>query len=390
MPFIKSLQSINGPSMKTMLAVVLAVFVPGCSATTDSPEVTLEKANMLADRGRFDDAIPVYTKALELFPQRADVYFRRGVCYENIDLPEKALLDYSKCLELDPQFTDAINNKGVILAKLGRFADAIHEFTLLVNQYPENALARRNRGLCHHDLGQFDAAIADYNKAIELVPDDAQSWFQLGNVYLEQEKLEEAINSYNKAISLDAEFSKAWMNRGVAKYSLGQKPEALADLQQARLLNDNIVIPGIDWANAASEADVVVVAKPVIPELKADDWEACMALAKHELLDRNFASISVQIAYADLRCGILDADKDGTHRQIVVGVKRDPSATDVDLPAATSNTSPLPTSLLLLVYKPAADDPADGTLEVASFTENWNPATTTSKPVLLNVSLPVE
>ena len=89
-------------------------------------------------------------------PDREDILFERGLCYERIGLDKKALADYDAALKLDPQYSDALNNKGVILARTERFEEAIEVFTELVNQFPDDSVALRNRGLCRFDLGQFD------------------------------------------------------------------------------------------------------------------------------------------------------------------------------------------------------------------------------------------
>ena len=166
--------------------------VSGCSVNSDSPEVILEKANIMSDRGRYEDAIPLYTQAAKGFPDRAHIYYRRGVCYENLQQPDllpRALEDYSKCLESQPSHLDSLNNMGVVLAKLERYEDAAEAFTGLIRQQPDNVLALRNRGLCHHDLGNFDEALADYTATVTLAPQEAENWFQRGNVYLQQGQL---------------------------------------------------------------------------------------------------------------------------------------------------------------------------------------------------------
>ncbi len=377
-------------TIRTLLiltSLVIATAVSGCTASSDSPEVTLEKANILADRGQYDDAIPVYTKAIEAFPDRADVYYKRGICYENLKLHGRALEDYASCLQLDPENTDAINNKGVVLAQIGKFEEAALEFSLLVNQFPDNVLARRNRGLCQHDLGKFDEAIVDYNMAIELDAEDPHSWFQLGNVFLEQNKLAEAVSNYDKAIELDADYAKAWMNRGVAKYNLGQKKEALDDLQQARRLNDNIVIPGIDWAETTPASDVVVVARPAIPADADADWNSCLAFAKRELLDRNFTEVSVASAFPDQRCGLLDAIKDGQRQQVYIGVTNAGDSTHIALPAVTGPDPATSRCLLVMEFTKTAGDEASESFTVRSFVEDWRLLGQTATPILINVEL---
>ncbi|MFY9252930.1 MAG: tetratricopeptide repeat protein [Fuerstiella sp.] len=389
---IRIATSVNRLLTMLLLATTLVgtISFVGCTASTDSPEITFEKAKMFADRGKHDDAILAYTAALEAFPDRADVYYLRGVSYENLQLPEKALEDYSTCLKLDPSRSDAINNKGVVLAQLERFDEAIQEFTLLVNEFPEDALARRNRGLCLHDLGKFDEAVLDYKKAIELAPEDAQTWFQLGNVFLEQDSLQDAVTNFDKAIALDGRYAKAWMNRGVARFNMGQKQEALADLQQARTFDSNIVIPGIDWAEVGPAADVVVAAKPVMADNVPFDWSGCLAFAKQTLLEKGFTELQEASVFPEQRCGVLQGIFNGHSRQIYIGLRANENSSSVALPAIAQTDPDVVLSLLVLEIAEPQDAAVLPELLVHSFLEKWDASGDVAKPLLISVELPGE
>ena len=104
--------------------LICATALCGCSVSKDNSEVTFERGRILADRGQFEDAIPLYTKALKGLPDRAVIYYERGRAYEGMELLEKAVADYATCLAKDEEFTQALNNKGVVLAKLERYQEA--------------------------------------------------------------------------------------------------------------------------------------------------------------------------------------------------------------------------------------------------------------------------
>ena len=385
----------NGPNDMTpitklinrlsILAAVGLLAFSGCMASSDSPEVTLEKANILKDRGKFDDAVPVYTKAIESFSDRPDVYFSRGDCYFNLQLPEKALADYTKCLELDPDFSDAINEKGVVLAQMGQFELAAEQFSLLINKLPDNVLALRNRGLCLHDLGNYEEALRDYEKAIELNDKDPETWFQKGNVLRKQKQLEQAIADYDKAIQLAPDFAKAWMQRGVAKFKMGNKQQAMAELMHASELDDMIIIPDIDWVESASGADVVMVAKPVFAN-KFSDWPSAESFAKSFLLQQGFGEITTTRSFAEQKCAEFQATRDNMVYNIYVGAHQDKQSSSVSLPAIEADVPLLKTALLTLKWTNVGND--DGAkLEVATFDEEWDYSTADYKAVTIEVSL---
>lgn len=370
------------------LCLITLMLLPGCMASSDSPEITFERGNILSDRGKFDDAVPLYTKALEKLSDDPEIFFRRGLCYENLNLEEKALADYVRCLELDSLHVDAINNKGVVLAKLGKFEEAAAEFTKLISEQPENVLALRNRGLCYHDLGQFDVAIADYNTALKLAPEDGNNWFQRGNIYLEQQKFEEAVADYSKAIEVAPGFAKAWMNRGVALYGLNDREAAVKDLEHARELDDNIVIPGIDWVNAANTAELapvteVTVAKPVL-ETMSSPWDTCFEFAISHLEKEGFTNIETVEEFRDKRCAKLAATQEDQTVIVYIGCSGEEQEDTVVLPAVGQEDA---ARALLVIRETKVPDSEDKTPAIEKYQENWPADEEDVQPVIVRVKL---
>ncbi|MEO2018906.1 MAG: tetratricopeptide repeat protein [Fuerstiella sp.] len=367
-------------------SLILAIAMAnGCSANTDSPEVTLEKANIMSDRRRYDDAVPLYTKAAAGFPNRAGIYYRRGICYENLNLLPRALEDYSRCLELQPLHLDSLNNRGVVLAKLERYEEAAEAFTTLVRQQPDNVLALRNRGLCHHDLGNFDDALADYTAAITIAPGEAENWFQRGNVYMEQGRLEKAEADYTRAIDVDASHAKAWMNRGVGRYNAGERKLAMQYLEHARELDGNIIIPGIDWVELAPTA-AVVVASPVI-DAGSFNWQSCGTLVRSTLADRGYKQLSVVKDYPALRCSRLSAMKDGEAVAVFIGCDTADSE-GVTLTAIDWTTDADVDRVLVIVRHRESIDDAVAAYSISRFIEGWKPAADRTRAIVITIELP--
>ncbi|HIK92442.1 MAG TPA: tetratricopeptide repeat protein [Planctomycetes bacterium] len=364
-------------------SVILVMgMVNGCSVNTDSPEVTLEKANIMSDRGRYNDAVLLYTKAAAGFPNRGDIYYRRGICYENLELLPRALEDYSRCLELQPSHLDSLNNRGVVLAKLERYEEASEAFAGLIRQQPDNVLALRNRGLCQHDLGNFDEALADYTAAVTLAPHDAENWFQRGNVYLQQGRLVEAEADYTRAIEINATHAKAWMNRGVGRYNAGEQELAMQHLEHARELDGNIIIPGIDWVEIVPTA-AVVTAVPVIDD-SIFNWETCTALARSTLSDRGYEVLSVVKDYPALRCSKLLAKKDGRNVAVFIGCET-ANLESVTL-AAMNRTADAEVQRVLLIVRHNAS--IDAAYSVSRFIEGWEAETEKVRPLIITTDLP--
>lgn len=351
----------------------------GCARSPNSPEVMLERARILMAQDQTANAIPLLDRVIQATPQNSEAYFQRGVAYETLDLPEKALADYDACLKLDEFRTDALNNKAVQLAKLKRMDEAVAAFTQLVDLDREDFLGYRNRGLCRFDQQNYPGALDDYNKAIRLYPDDASSWFQRGNVHLARNSLTEAESDYTKAIDLDPDFAKAWMNRGVVNYRIGKRALAAEDLTKAQDLDSNIVIPAIDvFSDIAKSA----AATEVIADEK---WNTCCSIVEKELAERGFTELVFVREFPDLRCAELKGEIDGQPRTILVTYQQADQST-VTLPCVDfqSTNGETPSHALLVLQMPDDNNKTSG---VMRFDMNWNPSLKTSEPVIMNYTL---
>jgi len=366
----------------TCLASVacLILLVSGCAEAPDSPELMLARAKILMDRGQGAEAIPVLDLALKAMPQNPEVYYQRGLVYQNLDLPEKALADYLACLQLDNRRTDALNNKAVQLARLKRYEEAISAFSELVDLDREDFLGYRNRGLCRFDMHDDAGALQDYDTALKLNPDDSSSWFQRGNVHLSMGHLDAAESDFSKALELDPEFAKAWMNRGVVRYRKGQKPLAAEDLTRAQELDSNIVLPAIDFFKdvAPSAAATEVMA--------ASAWESCRPLIEEELAERGFTKLVYVREFPDLQCAELAGEFDGKPSTVLVTCQQAWKSTLTlpcpDLPKLPGGERRPCTLLVLEVPDRNGTAP-----KVARFEQSWNPQSQNGSPVIMEYEL---
>jgi Tfp pilus assembly protein PilF len=90
------------------------------------------------DKGKYDDAIAEYDKAIALNPNVALAYTNRGLAYAEKGEVDRAIADYTKAMAIDPNFV----------------------------------LAYALRGGAYKHKGDKEQAIVDYRKALELNPWD--------------------------------------------------------------------------------------------------------------------------------------------------------------------------------------------------------------------------
>jgi tetratricopeptide (TPR) repeat protein len=188
-------------------------------------------------------AIADYTKAIELNPNKAQIYNNRGLAKDKLKDYNGAIADYSKAIELDPNYTNAYNNRGVQKKMLKDYNGAIADYSKAIELDPNYTYAYNNRGVAKGNLKDYYGAIADYTKAIELNPNKADPYSNRGTA---KEKLKDyygAIADYTKAIEINPNYANAYYNRGLAKYYIGDNSGACQDARNAQKLGSKL--PGL-------------------------------------------------------------------------------------------------------------------------------------------------
>jgi len=89
---------------------------------------------------------------------------------------DQAISDYTKAIEIDPGHSTAYNNRGVAYGEKGQYDRAISDYTKAIEINPRFAAAYYNRGLAYQNKGGYDQAIPDYNKALEINPRLAEAY----------------------------------------------------------------------------------------------------------------------------------------------------------------------------------------------------------------------
>lgn len=82
----------------------------GTPAVLNRSYVTDSLAVLLCEEGRCEEALAVFDRALEYFPDGCQLHFSRAVALEELDRADDALNGYGKCLAIEPDYADAHYN----------------------------------------------------------------------------------------------------------------------------------------------------------------------------------------------------------------------------------------------------------------------------------------
>ena len=141
------------------------------------------QGDSLFGRVHYSDAILSYTCALNLQPDYAPAYARRGYAYASIGDSDHAIADYQLAEALDETYIPTYINRGALYTRLGNFGLAINDFTLALSLDPNNVVALNNRAVVDAIEGNYDLALTDLNQAIQLAPQAALPYATRAAIY---------------------------------------------------------------------------------------------------------------------------------------------------------------------------------------------------------------
>ena len=174
-------------------------------------------------------AILDLTKAISLQATTSDFYYYRGEAYNQKRLVDSAIIDFTKAISLQPDTVEYYISRGKAYNQKNLFDLAISDFTKIINLKPDLPANYVNRGLAYFQKRQYDSAIIDYTKAIRLNPKNADNYNSRFKAYYNSNQLDSALLDITKAISLDPSIAFYYNNRGLCYNSLGKYELSIQD-----------------------------------------------------------------------------------------------------------------------------------------------------------------
>jgi len=160
-------------------------------------------AKMRQEKGRREEAIRHYRKAMELLPGDMLVPYNLANTLREQGNPQQAIEYYKKSLEINPRFYHALNNLGIAYTENGENQKALESFSGVMELEPAFIEPYINTANLMARKKMFDQAITYYGKALEIDDGNPNAHGNLGNVLAELGRHEEAIRHYEKALEAD-------------------------------------------------------------------------------------------------------------------------------------------------------------------------------------------
>ena len=165
-------------------------------------------------------AVESFTEYINLDPNDARGYAKRGNSYQELHRYQEALTDYDKAIELSPEnFSDVYSNRGHVHRHLGQYLDAIRDYDKWLKLDPETLWPYHYKGMAYRDLGQYEVAIQNWETYVELRLIESSGWIEseqaadaytnIRFAYTELGQYQKAIEHFDRALSVDPSYSDA-------------------------------------------------------------------------------------------------------------------------------------------------------------------------------------
>jgi tetratricopeptide (TPR) repeat protein len=209
---------------------------------TDIPNLPLGEAKRLANNfyeaEAYGEAIPYFSRVLQLAPRDTEALFRRAFAYGAQKQYQLAIHGYQELMNIDPKaYPMAMFNIGWAYNHLKQYRDAIPWLTRMIAADPNYTDAYNSRGLAYLKTSQLALAEPDLRKVLELNPNHKFAHNNLGDLYYERKDYAGALGAYQKALELDPAYELAFSNKGWTLYQLKRYPEAIAAFDRALVLD---------------------------------------------------------------------------------------------------------------------------------------------------------
>ena len=224
---------------KDELSFPVAVNTPTPTPAVPEAVELFNQGNTLVELRRYDEAIALIDKVLQLQPNYPQAWVKRGEALLELQKNDEALKAFDEALKLKLDYAPAWYGRAKVLDKLQRNEETLAALNKALEIQPDDATAWYFQGEVLDKLQRHEEAIAALNKAVQIKPDDAQAWYMRGAVLNKLQRYDDALISLGEAVQQKPAYPEAWTEKGKVLRELQRYEEAVASLDKALQLDPN-------------------------------------------------------------------------------------------------------------------------------------------------------
>ena len=181
----------------------------------------------------YASALAEYGQAIQIDPNRSDLYSQRAAIYYEQGDCINAITDFGTAIALEPRNDFLYLRRAKIYFEQGNYAEVISDCTRALQYPPEHAEFYRLRAIAYRKQGEYEKAIEDCKHVMEINPQDGGVYYSLAEVYALQNDYVNAFVNYSKAIDCNSSNPLYYKKRALAYEKLGNLEKAKADWDKA-------------------------------------------------------------------------------------------------------------------------------------------------------------
>ncbi len=180
------------------------------------------KANSLRNQRKYNQAILIFEKYLEISKNDYYAHYKLGLIYFRKKYFAKAENHFLKVAESSKRLKlKSLFKLGQTYDELEKYSKAIKTFKELIKECENLNItssyeAYNALGLAYRDLNDFENAEISFKKATKMNPKSISYWQNLGNLYFDNKKFRQSILAYKNLINLDSTNVKILTITGLA------------------------------------------------------------------------------------------------------------------------------------------------------------------------------
>jgi len=202
------------------------------AASDISVQELIERGDQALRKGKIDEALFEYVKALELGGNNADLLNKVGgiqTMKGNLPLAERA---YRMSIAVAPENAVSHEALGLLMLQRRNHREASEHLVKAVALDPDRWRSLDGLGLIEDLKGNSAQALEYYNKALTIAPNSPQVHNNIGYSQYLSGNWVAALKHFRLALNYEPQFTRAWHNIGLVYTRQGDYDAALASFQR--------------------------------------------------------------------------------------------------------------------------------------------------------------
>ena len=177
--------------------------------------------------GLFNQSINDYTSSINIMPNHSFSYYNRGITYNKLGKYEQSIYDFSKAIEIEPSKPEYFFNRACLYKNTKQYQNAINDYTIVIKLFPKLYTPVYNRGICYEKLKDYQSSIKDFETCIQTSKNNIHPYYHLATIYKILNKSDISIKYLKQLIDIKPDYSPAYHDIGVILTQLEDNETAI-------------------------------------------------------------------------------------------------------------------------------------------------------------------